>query len=119
MTTSPSIADARSLVLPSPTPKPTSLDGQRESSLELWVAPDGRCETGVWECSPGTFTATRDGYDEVATILSGRATVIDPAGHSTELEAGSVFVTPAGWSGTWTLHETMRKTYVIRQFEER
>ena len=119
MTTSPSIADANSTVLPPAVLKPTSRDGQQETSLELWTAPDGLCETGVWECSPGTFTATRDGYDEVAIILSGRATVVDAEGQSTELTPGSVFVTPAGWTGTWTLHETMRKSYVIRQVSAR
>jgi uncharacterized cupin superfamily protein len=109
-----SMHDATITELPEPTPKPTSLDGQLETSLDIWASEDGRCETGVWECSPGTFTATRDGYDEVATIVSGRATVVDAQGNSIELVPGSVLVTPAGWSGTWTVHETLRKTYVLR-----
>ncbi|MEN9740065.1 MAG: hypothetical protein RLZ72_331 [Actinomycetota bacterium] len=106
--------DATTITLPDPQPKPTSLDGQLESSLELWVSADGELESGVWECSPGTFTASRDGYDEVCTIVSGRATVTDSDGVVTELSAGSALVTPAGWRGTWVVHETVRKTYVIR-----
>lgn len=114
MTTTYSCDDANTVKLPAPTPKPTSLDGQLETSLDIWTSLDGGFETGVWECAPGHFTATRDGYDEVATILSGTATVVDANGVTTKLRAGSVFVTPAGWSGTWTVHESLRKVYAIR-----
>jgi uncharacterized cupin superfamily protein len=107
-------ADAASLTMPVATLKPTSRDGQRESTLPLWTASDGNLELGVWECSPGTFTARRDGYDEVAQIVFGTATVTSDAGDTCELAPGSVFVTPAGWTGTWTIHETLRKTYIIR-----
>jgi uncharacterized cupin superfamily protein len=107
-------ADVASINLPVASPKPTSLNGQTESSLTLWESPDGHVQFGVWECSPGTFTARRDGYDEVAQIVLGTATVTSDAGDTHELAPGSVFVTPAGWSGTWTIHETVRKTYVVR-----
>lgn len=114
MTTTHSCDDANIVALPASTQKPTSLDGQLESSLEVWMSADGGFETGVWECTAGRFTATRDGYDEVATILFGTATVVDSDGVTTDLSPGSVFVTPAGWSGTWTVHETLRKVYTIR-----
>ena len=114
MTKTISRDDANSVELPQPTPKPTSLNGQVESSVDVWVSPDSQFETGIWECSPGTFTATRDGYDEVATIVKGAATVTDSFGVVTELRPGSVLVTPAGWSGTWVVHETLRKVYSIR-----
>jgi uncharacterized cupin superfamily protein len=107
-------ADAASITLPTASLKPTSLTGQTESSLTLWESPDGHAQLGVWECSPGTFTARRDGYDEIAHIVFGTATVTSEAGDISELGPGSVFVTPAGWSGTWTIHETVRKTYVVR-----
>lgn len=106
--------DAAHVELSAPVAKKTSLDGQLESFVDVWVSPDGRVEAGVWECSAGTFTATRDGYDEVCTIVSGTATVTDSNGEVSELAPGSVFVTPAGWSGTWVLHTVLRKTYVIR-----
>lgn len=114
MTETPHSPSSHELSLPTPQPKPTSLDGQLESSVDVWVSDDGLLETGVWECSPGTFTATRDGYDEVATILAGSATVVDSLGVTIEIGPGSVIVTPAGWTGTWTVHETLRKTYVLR-----
>ena len=107
-------ADAASITLPAASLKPTSLTGQTESSLTLWESPDGHAQLGVWECSPGTFMARRDGYDEIAHIVFGTATVTSEAGDISELGPGSAFVTPAGWSGTWTIHETVRKTYVVR-----
>jgi uncharacterized cupin superfamily protein len=107
-------ADAATLRLPAPVPKPTSLTGQTESSVTLWTSPDGLTEMGVWECSPGTFTAFRDGYDEFANILFGAVTMTTDEGEKSELGPGSVIVTPSGWKGTWTVHETVRKVWVTR-----
>jgi uncharacterized cupin superfamily protein len=114
MTESFSITRVDGLELADGTPKPTSLTGQTESFTDLWVSPDSRLEMGVWECTPGTFTATRNGYDEIAHIVFGTATVTDSHGVVTELSPGTVFVTPEGWAGTWVVHELMRKTYTIR-----
>ena len=108
--------DALAVVMPPATPKPTSLDGQVESVHMLWTSPDGITETGLWECTPGTFIATRVGYDEVCQILTGRSTVIGDDGVTLELVPGSSFVTPEGWTGKWIIHETTRKLFVIRNF---
>lgn len=118
MTESFSLPHAANIELPSGTNKPTSLTGQIETFTDVWVSPDGALETGVWECTAGTFTATRVGYDEIALISSGTATVTDSHGVVSELEPGTLFVTPAGWEGTWVLHETMRKTYTIRNHRQ-
>ena len=71
----------------------------------------------MWQCSPGEFSFRRDGYDEVFCVLSGRATLhIDGAygpGQSFELVPGSVILTPAGLTGRWVVHETIRKAYGI------
>jgi uncharacterized cupin superfamily protein len=108
------ITDTSVLAMPEAKPKPTSTTGQFESVLEVWASADGAIETGYWECDPGTFTASRDGYDEVAQIICGTATVTGDDGAVVELGPGSTIVTPAGWTGTWRVHETMRKLYVIR-----
>ncbi|MGW4470737.1 cupin domain-containing protein [Nonomuraea sp. NPDC004354] len=104
------LSDALSVAMPPAVPKPTSLTGQRESTLELWR--DGGAETGVWECEPGTFTAVRDGFHEICQILTGRATLTADDGQVTELVPGSTVVLNDGWKGTWVVHETMRKIYV-------
>ena len=85
--------------------------GQREVSLRVWEGEGIR--TGIWEVSPGTFNSTRDGYDEICQILSGSATITEANGNSFDVAAGSLFVTPAGWEGSWTVHETLRKMWVV------
>jgi uncharacterized cupin superfamily protein len=97
-------------------PKPTALDSAPQEALRtVWASPDGLTQTGVWECTPGSFTATRDGYHEICQILTGRATIVAGSGEVVEVSGGDTLVTPAGWRGTWTVHETLRKQYVIVQ----
>ncbi|MFF4757672.1 cupin domain-containing protein [Streptomyces sp. NPDC001292] len=108
------LADAASADLPPVTPKPTSTTGQQETTRTLWQSPDGLVEVGVWECDPGHFTATREGYDEVCQVLTGSATVRTEGGADVELRPGATLTMPAGWRGTWQVHETLRKVYVVR-----
>lgn len=85
--------------------------GTADASLTVWE--DDRIETGLWECTPGAFAATRVGYTEICTILSGSVT-LEVEGAEPELfVAGDVLVTPSGWEGTWIVHETLRKHYTI------
>ena len=40
--------------------KPTTLtEGQKEATNPLWSSPEGDTHIGVWECTPGRFTADR------------------------------------------------------------
>ena len=79
--------------------KPNSIDGQMESVLMAWISPDEAIETGIWECSPGTFIVHRDGYDEIAQILSGSATITREDGTVVELKVDSTIETPEGLRG--------------------
>ena len=96
-------------------PKPTSLtDGQQEAAKTLWQSPDGRLKIGVWECTPGHFTADRTAAGEYCHILSGRASVTNADGFGTrEIGPGDLLVLPQGWTGEWVIHEQMRKLFVI------
>lgn len=97
-------------------PKPTTIAGdQQEASRVLWTSPDNTVSIGVWECTPGTFTATRNGYSEVAHIISGRCTLTTSSGETTEHGPGDLVVTNEGWAGTWVVHETVRKLFVIHR----
>ncbi|WP_461162933.1 cupin domain-containing protein [Arthrobacter sp. R4-81] len=89
----------------------SSTPGQTEVSFKFWE--DNGLRTGVWEATPGTFTSTREGYNEICQILSGTATITDENG-SFDIGPGSLFVTPAGWRGSWTVHETLRKMAVVQ-----
>lgn len=95
--------------------KPTSLVGDvEEASVELWSAQaNGSLETGIWEATVGTFAARRDGFHEICYLIAGRAVLVGAQGERVEVEAGDLFVTPAGWVGTWEVHEPVRKVFVI------
>ncbi|WP_121062629.1 cupin domain-containing protein [Chachezhania antarctica] len=95
--------------------KPTTLtDEQEEASAMLWQAPDGHMKIGVWECTPGHFTADRTAAGEYCHILSGRASVTNADGSGArEIGPGDLLVLPKGWSGEWVIHEHMRKLFLI------
>lgn len=97
-----------------PSPKPTSIAGdQMEASKQLWMSADGLMKVGVWECTPGRFTASRESISETCHILSGRVSLHGADGRTQELGAGEMLVLPKGWQGEWTIHETTRKLYIL------
>lgn len=94
--------------------KPTSITGdQYEASHTLWSSDDGLVEVGVWECTPGRFTAARETNSEICHIVSGRVSLHNSDGTSKDVGPGEVLVLPIGWSGEWTIHETTRKLYIL------
>ncbi len=80
------------------------------AGLTLWK--DGDQEVGVWECTPGPSYWTLETH-EFVQILAGRMTVTPDGGEPAEIGAGDTAVFPRGWAGTWQIHETIRKVYVI------
>ena len=94
--------------------KPTSIEGdQQEAALTLWESPDGKMDTGIWECTPGRFTADRTDNAEICHLLVGRVTLHNEDGTSRDIGAGEMFVLPHGWRGEWTIHERTRKIYTM------
>ena len=95
--------------------KPTSLtEGQQEASSLLWTSTDGHCKIGIWECEPGHFTADRTAAGKDSHIIKGKTTVtITDGDNPKEVEADDLLILPLGWKGEWTIHEHMRKSFVI------
>ncbi|MBL3687920.1 DUF861 domain-containing protein [Leucobacter zeae] len=90
--------------------KPTATtEGLTEAAKTVWA--EGRIDTGLWECTPGDFTAERNGYTEICTILSGRVTIEVDGEEPEEFGPGDVMVMPSGWRGVWRVHEPLRKHY--------
>ena len=85
-------------------------DAMTVHGLELWV--DGAKSAGIWQVTPGQSYWRQDEL-EVIFVLSGRMTVTPDGGEPLEVKAGDVAVFPLGWSGTWVIHETLRKVYVV------
>jgi uncharacterized cupin superfamily protein len=106
----PSLHKALDADLGPHSPKPTALTpGQTEASTVVWT--DQRIETGLWECTVGDFTAERNGYSEICTILSGRVTIEADGAEPVEFGPGDVMVMPSGWRGVWRVHEPVRKHF--------
>ena len=98
-------------------PKPTTkTPGQVEASDILWESDDGKTKIGIWECSEGTFTADRTGAAEFCHILSGKASITNYDGNGQRVIAGGdLLVLPKGWKGEWTIHEKVKKLFIIQQ----
>jgi uncharacterized protein len=109
----PFLADASALTeledwgpLAEATGEPMSTAG-----VTLWTGEDG-AEAGVWECTAGPSRWLLETH-EFVHVLSGSMTVTPDGGEAFEAGPGSSFVVPKGWSGTWDIHDTLRKLYVI------
>ena len=81
------------------------------SGLTLWESGDG-AESGVWQCTAGPSRWELD-TNEFVHILAGRMTCTPDGGKPMEVEPGATVLFPKGWAGTWEIHETIRKLYVI------
>jgi sarcosine oxidase subunit beta len=51
--------------------------------------------------------------NEFVHILSGRMTVTPDGGEPADIGPGDTAVFPRGWTGTWQIHDTIRKLYVL------
>ena len=57
-------------------PEPTSIsENQEEAAAKLSVSEDGNTTIGLWECTPGEFTADRSKEAEYCHTLTGSASV--------------------------------------------
>jgi uncharacterized cupin superfamily protein len=68
-------------------------------------------EVGVWAHTAGVSTDVE--VDEVFVVLSGRATIECGDGTVLEVGPGDVGILPPGTTTRWTVHEDLRKVYVI------
>ena len=81
--------------------------------LTQWASPDGRIETGTWECEPGLSRWEFTGNGELVHVLSGSMEVTPDGGETIVLGPGDSMTFPTGWTGTWRITETLRKVYTV------
>ena len=67
---------------------------------------------GIWQHTAGVSTDVE--VDEIFVVLGGRATIEVDGGPTLEVGPGDVGVLEAGAKTTWTVHDDLRKIYVIR-----
>jgi uncharacterized cupin superfamily protein len=93
--------------------QPDAIEGESKSSgLLLHKAPDGQAESGLWQCTPGSWRLSIPG-DELCYFLSGHATYTEHNGETIDVTPGTVVHFPSGWTGRCDVHETMRNTYIL------
>jgi len=84
----------------------------RAGDLVFSKSEDGRETRGIWSCTPGSFHWTFD-TDETAIILQGAVAVRLEDGTALELKPGDLACFSRGAKTVWTVHETLRKVYVL------
>jgi len=77
----------------------------------LWESADGKQIRGIWQITPGVVTDTE--ADELFVVVSGSATIEVEGGATLQVGPGDLAVLREGDRTTWTVHETLRKVYVI------
>lgn len=93
---------------------PDMVEGTSHTSgILIHKGPDGRSECGLWVCTPGTWNChvTRD---EFCHFIAGRCTYQHESGEVIEITPDTAAFFPEGWKGECTVHETVRKLYMIR-----
>jgi uncharacterized cupin superfamily protein len=73
---------------------------------------DGMLFTGMFTAEPSTFRYTFGG-DESFHLLDGSLTIEVDGGDTVSLNPGDVVSFVKGSTSTWTVHEPMRKFFVI------
>jgi uncharacterized cupin superfamily protein len=93
---------------------PTMREGEsRVYGVLLDRGPDMRSETGMWCCTPGVWDCHVTS-DEFCHFLDGRCTYVHESGDVIEVTPDTAAFFPKDWKGVCTVHETIRKVYMIR-----
>jgi uncharacterized cupin superfamily protein len=74
--------------------------------------PSGSFSSGIWESTPGKWPIDYR-ESEFIYLIEGRVRLTDVDGHAETFEAGSAFVIPAGFKGSWETIEVVKKYYAI------
>jgi uncharacterized protein len=93
---------------------PTMIEGQSHTSGKvLHKGAGGQSECGLWVCTPGKWNChvTRD---EFCHFLAGRCTYVHESGEIIEITPDTAAFFPQDWKGVCTVHETIKKVYMIR-----
>ena len=84
--------------------------GDPQTSTHVLSASANGSESGVWRCTPGTFSDVE--ADETFVVVEGRATISWDGGEL-EVGPGDVCTLAAGVETVWTVHETLVKGFRI------
>jgi len=93
--------------------QPDAIEGVSRSTGRLvHKGPNNQPECGIWVCTPGRWRLSIP-RDELCHFVAGRATYRSNDGETIDIEAGTLVLFPAGWTGECTVHEAMRNVYML------
>ena len=93
---------------------PTMIEGRSlTSGILLSRGPNGRAESGIWACTPGTWKCEVTA-DEFCHFLDGSCTYTHESGEQIEIAPDTLGFFPQGWRGVCEVRQTIRKVYMIR-----
>jgi uncharacterized cupin superfamily protein len=78
-----------------------------------YESPDGRISSGSWESAPGESRWEFVTRGEFITVVAGSMTVQEDGSPAQTLSVGDSAIFPIGWKGIWTVHEHLRKVFVV------
>jgi uncharacterized cupin superfamily protein len=84
-------------------------------TMKTWVlhtSVDGSMVSGHWESTPGSYHATYTAY-EFVHVMEGRMTITPDGGEPVHIGPGDAFAVEANFKGVWTIHETIRKHFLV------
>jgi hypothetical protein len=82
-----------------------------------WVLYDNPAQklcAGEWEATPGKWRIAYTEWEYVE-VISGACVLVGDDGTRIEAGAGDRFVIEPGFTGTWEVFTSMRKSWVIRE----
>lgn len=74
---------------------------------------DGSQQHGVWEAEPGVHRDYQG--QETVVVLQGRATVEGGSGAKVDVGPGDMVIVQPGEKTVWTVHEKIRKVFIVNQ----
>lgn len=93
---------------------PTMIEGESHvSGVVMHKGPEGQSECGLWICTPGKWECHVTS-DEFCHFLEGRCTYVHESGDVIEITPDTAAFFPKDWTGVCTVHETIKKVYMIR-----
>ena len=93
---------------------PTMIKGSSHiSGKVMYKGPEGQPECGLWVCTPGEWFCHVTN-DEFCHFIEGHCTYVHEDGEVIEITPDTAAFFPKDWKGVCTVHETVRKVYMIR-----
>lgn len=93
--------------------QPECTEGLSHSSgVLLFKGPDNKPESGLWQCTPGTWRLSIP-RDEFCHFTAGEARYLSDSGETITVTAGTCVHFKAGWSGICEVLSTLRNVYML------